>query len=186
MVCIRSITLGLPVFLSDVLAACGHAVGLGARVYMFGPRLLFVQTRCVALRMNDHYFGAARRGAITAERLPRLAPCLPDGFSEIYFYPAPGRDAMLAALMPTCGRAAELAALYDDRILEVYGKGTERIPRYLAVIMCVVVDETGCHGSAISVNSLFRQPIQPANHHDLAILSTEIGSKRRQPGAVDN
>lgn len=63
---------------------------------------------------------------MTTERLLRLAPHLPDGLSEIYFHPAAARDATLDTLMPTYQHEAELAALCDDRIAELYGRGMRR------------------------------------------------------------
>jgi hypothetical protein len=50
---------------------------------------------------------------MTAERIHRLLPNLPDGDSEIYFHPATHRDAVLDRLMPGYEHEAELAALLD-------------------------------------------------------------------------
>ena len=53
---------------------------------------------------------------MTAERLLRLAPHVPEGLSEIYFHPAQRRDATVASLMPDYEHQAELAALLDTDV----------------------------------------------------------------------
>ncbi len=53
---------------------------------------------------------------MTAERVLRLAPHLPDGISEIYFHPATRPDPALHALMPDYRHEAELAALLDPAL----------------------------------------------------------------------
>ena len=55
---------------------------------------------------------------MTEERLLRLLPHLPDGFSEIYFHPAAGRDALMRRLMPHYEHEAELAALMSTAVRE--------------------------------------------------------------------
>jgi hypothetical protein len=52
---------------------------------------------------------------MTAARVGRLLPLLPEGDSEIYFHPAAGRDALLDRLMPDYEHEAELAALTSLR-----------------------------------------------------------------------
>lgn len=99
-----------------VMAACGAPVGPGDRALYHWTRLLRWRAGRLGLRMNDHCFGLAWSGHMTAERVLRLAPHLPDGLSEIYFHPAARRDAKLDALMPDYEHAAELAALCDPRV----------------------------------------------------------------------
>jgi len=99
-----------------VMTACGAAVGFGDRALYQWTRLLRHRARRAGLRMNDHCFGLAWSGQMTAERIHRLIPNLPEGESEIYFHPAAGRDAALDALMPAYQNEAELAALCDHGI----------------------------------------------------------------------
>jgi hopanoid biosynthesis associated protein HpnK len=100
----------------DVLAACGEAPGRGARVLHLWTRLLRAQAGRAGLLVNDHAFGLAWSGHMTAARLHQLAPHLPDGLSEIYFHPASRRDPVLDRLMPTYEHEAELAALLDPTL----------------------------------------------------------------------
>jgi hopanoid biosynthesis associated protein HpnK len=100
----------------EVMAAAGTPVGFGDRALYRFTGLLRARARRAGLAVNDHCFGLAWSGHMTAERLLRLAPVLPDGVSEIYFHPAAGRDAALDALMPTYEHEAELAALLDPRV----------------------------------------------------------------------
>jgi hypothetical protein len=65
------------------------------------------------LLANDAAFGIAWSGHMTAERLLRLAPHVPEGLSEIYFHPAQRRDETVTSLMPDYEHEAELAALLD-------------------------------------------------------------------------
>ncbi len=99
-----------------VMVACGMEQGIGARADPRWTRLLRHRAHRAGLTTNDHVFGIAWSGGMTAERLLRLAPLLPVGRSEIYFHPAAWRDAALDALMPDYGHEAELAALLDPRV----------------------------------------------------------------------
>jgi len=100
----------------EVMTAAGAPVGVGDRALYRFTGLLRRRARRAGLAVNDHCFGLAWSGHMTAERLLRLAPVLPDGVSEIYFHPAAGRDAALDGLMPTYEHEAELAALLDPRV----------------------------------------------------------------------
>lgn len=100
----------------SVMAACGENIGLGDRALYHWTRLLRGQARRAGIRVNDHCFGLAWSGHMTAERVLRLAAHLPDGLSEIYFHPAVRRDAMLDALMPDYEHEAEYATLCDPRV----------------------------------------------------------------------
>ncbi len=100
----------------DVLAACGEPVGLGSRALYHWTRLLRGQARRAGMATDDQVFGIAWSGRMTADRLLRLAPHLPEGSSEIYFHPASRRDPTIDALMPEYLHEAELAALLDPRV----------------------------------------------------------------------
>ena len=99
-----------------VMAALGAPQGPGARALHAWTRLLRWQARRAGLRTNDHAFGIAWSGHMTAARLAALAPRLPGGLSEIYFHPATHRDAVLTRLMPDYEHEAELAALCDPEV----------------------------------------------------------------------
>ncbi len=99
-----------------VMTACGEHPGLGDRALHFWCRLLRAQVRRAGMLANDHMFGIAWSGAMTADRLCMLARLLPPGLSEIYFHPAAGRDATLDGLMPDYQHEAELAALLDPQV----------------------------------------------------------------------
>lgn len=96
-----------------VLARCGTTVGLGGRVLYQWTRLLRRQAHGAGLTVNDHCFGLAWSGHMTADRLRTLVPALPEGETEIYFHPASRRDSLLHQLMPSYEHEAELAALLD-------------------------------------------------------------------------
>jgi len=100
----------------SVLRACGTGVGIGGRALHAWTRLLRRQARRAGMVVNDHAFGVAWSGHMTAERLILLAAHLPDGVSEIYCHPARRRDAVLESLMPDYEPAAELAALTDPAV----------------------------------------------------------------------
>jgi hopanoid biosynthesis associated protein HpnK len=98
-----------------VMARCGTAVGRGDKVLYRWTGLLRRQARAAGVATNDHCFGLAWSGHMTAERVRRLLAHLPDGDSEIYFHPAAGRDAVLDRLMPDYEHEAELRALLEVR-----------------------------------------------------------------------
>ena len=60
-----------------VMAALGVPQGPGAHALYGWTRLLRWQARRAGLRTNDHAFGIAWSGHMTAARLLALAPCLP-------------------------------------------------------------------------------------------------------------
>jgi chitin disaccharide deacetylase len=94
-------------------------VELGARGFpaFVAPwtRLLAGRARRAGLLAPDHVFGLAWSGAMTADRLRRLIPLLPDGLTEIYFHPAT-RDSF-ADSAPGYRYAEELAALTDPEVI---------------------------------------------------------------------
>ena len=96
-----------------VLARCGTPVGFADRLLHAWTALLRHQARAAGIAANDHCFGVAWSGHMTAARLHRLLEALPDGSSEIYFHPAVRRDALLCRLMPDYEHEAELDALLD-------------------------------------------------------------------------
>lgn len=101
----------------DVLRRCGTRVGLAAWALYRWSALLRRQARAAGVAVNDHCFGLAWSGHMTADRVRRLVQVLPDGLSEIYFHPAVRRDALLRRLMPDYEHEAELAALLDRELL---------------------------------------------------------------------
>ena len=100
----------------DVMAACGVPPSLAARAMLAWTHILRRQALRVGLVVNDNVFGVAWSGAMTAERLLRLAPHIPEGVSEIYFHPAVCRDLVLERLMPNYAHEEELAALCNPRV----------------------------------------------------------------------
>lgn len=100
----------------SVLAACGTPPGFGARALYRWSGVLRHLARRAGLFVNDHAFGIAWSGHMTAARLTRLAPLLPEGLSEIYFHPASRRDDSLLALMPDYEHEAEFHALLDPNL----------------------------------------------------------------------
>lgn len=94
-----------------VLAACGSATGLGGRALHAWTRGLRRRARRAGLDFEDHVFGIAWSGRMTAEVVPTLLRNLPPGRSEIYFHPATRRDAELARLMPAYHHVEEFEIL---------------------------------------------------------------------------
>jgi chitin disaccharide deacetylase len=100
----------------DVLRQCGEKPGVGAWAMQKWSGVLRAKARAAGIETNDSVFGLAWTGAMTEERLLRLAPHLPDGLTEIYFHPAAGRDAIIDRLMPNYRHEDELAALVSPRV----------------------------------------------------------------------
>jgi hypothetical protein len=103
----------------DVMARCGTLVGWGDKALYHWSRLLRRQAHAAGIAANDHCFGLAWSGHMTAERVRRLLANLPDGDNEIYFHPAAERDPVLKRLMPDYEHEAELAALLDQRFRQL-------------------------------------------------------------------
>ena len=103
-----------------VLARCGTRLGWGGYALYHWTRLLRHQVRAAGMIANDHCFGIAWSGHMTANRVRGLLHELPDGGSEIYFHPAATRDAELCRLMPDYQHETELASLLDDTIVEAH------------------------------------------------------------------
>jgi len=102
---------------ADVLRRCGTRPGWGGRALYHWTRLLRHQVRTAGMIANDHCFGIAWSGHMTADRVRCLLRELPDGTSELYFHPAVARDAELRRLMPEYEHEAELAALLDSDVM---------------------------------------------------------------------
>jgi chitin disaccharide deacetylase len=103
----------------NVLAACGTRATFGDHALYHWSRLLRRQAQGAGMTTNDHCFGIAWSGHMTAARLRCLLGALPDGDSEIYFHPATERDAALRRLMPDYEHTAELDALLSrDRVFD--------------------------------------------------------------------
>ncbi len=102
-----------------VMLRLGVKQGLGASLLYAWTELLRGQARRAGVRTNQHCFGLAWSGHMTADRVRSLMPYLPKkGLSEIYFHPATERDALLSRLMPDYEHEAELAALLDTGLLQ--------------------------------------------------------------------
>lgn len=99
-----------------VLRRCGTRAGPGAWALYRWTALLRRRARAANVAINDHCFGLAWSGHMTADRVRRLVPVLPDGVNEIYFHPAVRRDALLRRLMPDYEHEAELATLLDHEL----------------------------------------------------------------------
>ena len=97
----------------SVMARCGTKPTLGDWMLYHWTGLLRRQARIAGVATNDHCFGLAWSGHMTADRIRRLLPNLPDGDSEIYFHPAARRDPVLDRLMPNYEHEAEMMALLE-------------------------------------------------------------------------
>ncbi len=98
-----------------VMLRLGVPQGVGASILYAWTELLRSQARKAGVRTNQHCFGLAWSGHMTADRVRSLLPHLPrKGLSEIYFHPATERDALLSRLMPDYEHEAELQALLDS------------------------------------------------------------------------
>ena len=100
----------------QVLRACGHSPGIGARLLHAWTSLLRWQARRAGLTHDDQVFGLAWSGHMTADRVLRLLDYLPVGATEIYFHPATAQNMELSLLMPSYDQQGELAALCDPRL----------------------------------------------------------------------
>lgn len=99
-----------------VLVRCGTRAGPGDRVLYRWTALLRRQALAAGMQINDHCFGIAWSGHMTADRVRCLIAALPEGVSEIYFHPATAQDPLLQRLMPDYEPAAELATLLDHTL----------------------------------------------------------------------
>jgi hopanoid biosynthesis associated protein HpnK len=96
-----------------VLAKCGTRVNWGQHALYRWTALLRGQARAAGMETNDHCFGIAWSGHMTAARVRSLLAAMPQGRNEIYFHPATTRDSLLRRLMPDYEHEAELAALLE-------------------------------------------------------------------------
>lgn len=116
------------------LRACGTPVGVGAGLLAAWSGLLRRQARAAGLCVPDQVFGIAWSGHVTASRLQRLAPVLPEGLSELYMHPAALRDATLTRLMPDYEHVAELAALLDPDVAAAFRGSGVQLTSYAALV----------------------------------------------------
>lgn len=103
-----------------VMTCCGTYPTLGDKLLYRWTALLRRQARAAGVATNDHCFGLAWSGHMTADRICRLLRNLPEGDTEIYFHPAAHRDAILDRLMSTYEHEAELAALLDKNVRQAW------------------------------------------------------------------
>lgn len=106
----------------DVMRRCGENPGFGAWAMRQWTRVLRHKARVAQLATNDSVFGLAWTGAMTEDKLLRLAPVLPEGLSEIYFHPAARRDATIDRLMPSYLHEGELAALCSPKVRAAFAE----------------------------------------------------------------
>jgi hopanoid biosynthesis associated protein HpnK len=106
-----------------VMAALGHRRTPGGQALHAWTRLLRRRAMRAGIAADDHVFGIAWSGHMTAARVAALLGRLPAGSSEIYFHPATAADPALRALMPAYEHAAELAALLDPGVRRAAGRG---------------------------------------------------------------
>ena len=99
----------------------------GAAALRLWTRLLRAQARRAGLATNDWCFGLAWSGGMDTARVTRLAGCLPDGLSEIYFHPATARNAEIRRLMPGYGHESELEALCDPGLRAALARASVRL-----------------------------------------------------------
>ena len=104
-----------------VMARLGVPTGLADRALYAWTGLLRRQARAAGVATNDHCFGLAWSGHMTADRVRALMKVLPDGTNEVYFHPATRRDATLRRLMPNYEHEAELAALLECGLVPIGG-----------------------------------------------------------------
>ncbi len=100
-----------------VLRAAGERVGIGAHALFHWSAVLRRQAVAAGLVVSDRVVGIAGSGAMTADRLLRLIPALPQGVTELYLHPASRPHPLLRALMPAYRHEAELAALLDPEVV---------------------------------------------------------------------
>jgi chitin disaccharide deacetylase len=105
-----------------VMARLGVRQGAGESLLYMWTELLRAKARRAGVATNNHCFGLAWSGHMTAERVKALLGQLPKrGSSEIYFHPATARDATLRRLMPDYEHEAELETLLDGEVERLAG-----------------------------------------------------------------
>jgi chitin disaccharide deacetylase len=115
------------------IAACGTTGSLGDRLLFRWTDLLRHQAKSAGMAVNDHCFGLAWSGHMTADKLECLAGHLPQGVSEIYFHPASRRDPTLDRLMPAYEHEAELRALIDPAVRAAFEAADVELVSYDAL-----------------------------------------------------
>ena len=112
------------------LKRSGTAVGLSGNLLNLWSDLLRFRATRAGIQVNDAAFGIAWSGHMTADKLLRLIPNLPDGLNEIYFHPATTSDMRLSALMPDYEHQAELAALLDPEVRAALARAEVALATY--------------------------------------------------------
>jgi chitin disaccharide deacetylase len=100
----------------DVMAMSDVPGTLAARSLYAWSSLLRRRACHAGVATAGAVFGITWSGHMTADRLLRLLPNLPDGCSEIYFHPAARRDAAIGRLMPDYEHEAEMATLTNPEL----------------------------------------------------------------------
>ena len=108
----------------------GTPVGVGGNLLNFWSDLLRFRATRAGIQVNDAAFGIAWSGHMTADRILRLIPNLPDGLNEIYFHPATSTDMRLSHLMPDYEHQAELATLLDPEVRAALNQAGVQLATY--------------------------------------------------------
>ena len=104
-----------------LLVAAGVRPDLTSLLLRAWTRKLRWQARRAGLLVNDHVFGIALSGTMTADRVLPVLAKLPCGLTEMYFHPASMQDAVIQNLMPTYKHSEELQCLIDERLRSAIG-----------------------------------------------------------------
>jgi hypothetical protein len=68
----------------------------------------------------------------------------------------------------------------------IAGKGAQRIPGHLRIIVAVIIDEAGGDHEAIGINGARRGVPQFANCDNFAVGDRDIAAEGRHAGAIDD
>ena len=99
-----------------LLRAAGTKPTVGSHMMRHWSAVLRRQARAAQLTVNDHVFGVALSGRMTAGRILHVPANLPLGLTEIYFHPASFRDPQLERLMPHYDHLGELECLLSPQL----------------------------------------------------------------------
>jgi hopanoid biosynthesis associated protein HpnK len=90
-----------------VIAATGDLPKGARRNGLLRPWIAILERRLrrEGLLFNEHLFGLAWTGAVTAERVLKLLPLLPPGLSELYCHPRAGNVELDALVAPAVAEA---------------------------------------------------------------------------------
>ena len=79
------------------------------------------------------------------------------------------------------GQRERAVAKDHSRCAVLRREGAQRIPRYLRIVVAVVVDETGRHCQAVGIDGARRRTGDLANFDDLAVLHSKVAAECRHP-----